>query len=191
MEENVHSDERLAEEAKGAASGDHRAFEAMVARHQESILANCHHLTGSREDAQDLAQEVFVKIYFNLRSFMGRSKFKTWAQRIKINHCLNFLRKRKGKVFVDADDPEVGRDKEELRVEPSVERTLDNRDRQERIRAVLESMSDTLRIPLILCDLDGLSYQEAADELGIGLSAFKMRLKRARETFRERYESPE
>jgi len=190
MSNQTPTDEKLVEEAKSAPDGDHRAFEALVVRHQEGILANCRYLTGSAEEAKDLAQEVFVKIYFGLSSFLGQAKFGTWARRIKINHCLNFLRKRKGKVYVDLDDP-VTQTEEELRVAPAAPELLDAHSKRERIRAVLDSMNDTLRIPLILCDLDGLSYQEAADELGIGLSALKMRLKRAREQFRNLYGRPD
>ena len=70
------SDEQLVERAQQVSTGDLRAFEALVERHQAGITAKCHHLSGSRADAEDLAQEVFVKAFFNLRSFEGRAKFK-------------------------------------------------------------------------------------------------------------------
>lgn len=182
----LESDEELAEKARGAASGDLRAFEALVHRHEKGVLANCRFLTGSAEDAEDLAQEVFVKIYFRLSSFEGRSSFRTWFQRIKVNHCLNFIRKTSAKSFVDADDPAVA-EAPEMRVEPIVNRDLDAADDRERIRATLDAMSSKLRIPLVMRDMDGLSYAEIATELGIQLSAAKMRIKRAREEFRARF----
>ncbi|MFH1278624.1 MAG: RNA polymerase sigma factor [Candidatus Eisenbacteria bacterium] len=186
MEPEERPDEILVEEAQSALEGDHRAFEALVHRHQAGVLANCRYLSGSAEEAKDLAQEVFVKVYFALPSFERRSMFKTWVQRIKINHCLNHIRKRRGKVFLDADDPKALA-AEEMRVEERATGEVEAGADRARIRQVLDSLTETLRIPLILCDLDGLSYQEAADELGIGLSALKMRLKRAREKFREAY----
>lgn len=186
MEPEQRPDEILVEDARSAPEGDHRAFEALVHRHQASILANCRYLSGSAEEAKDLAQEVFVKLYFALPAFEGRAKFKTWAQRIKINHCLNHIRKRKGKVFVDVDDPAAAAS-EEMRVEEKATAGAEAEGDRDRIRRALDSLTETLRVPLILCDLDGLSYQEAADELDIGLSALKMRLKRGREKFRESY----
>jgi len=78
------------------------------------VLANCRYLSGSAEDAQDLAQDVFVKVYFALRRFRGESTFGTWVQRIKVNHCLNYLRRDRGKNFLDVEDPAVPGDRLDL-----------------------------------------------------------------------------
>ncbi|MDH3215900.1 MAG: RNA polymerase sigma factor [Candidatus Krumholzibacteria bacterium] len=180
-------DEQLVEEAQLSALGDHSAFERLVARYQGRVLANCRFLTRSDEDAEDLAQEVFVKAFFGLKQLKTRSKFASWIQRIKVNHCLNHIRKRKGKLFVELDSP-AAQSSEDLAVKTGGGSDINQRFRQNQVRELLSSMSDTLRIPLVLCDMDGLSYQEAANELGIGISALKMRLKRAREYFRARYE---
>lgn len=176
------SDEDLVRRAQAAPSGDLRAFETLVNRHQRRVLTNCRHLTRS-DDAEDLAQEVFVKAFFALRRFEGRSRFGTWIGRIKVNHCLNHLRKRKDRVFVDVDDPATAA-APELVVEPDVARRVAGEAGRERVREILERLPATLRVPLILRDLDELSYQEIAEELGIGLSAVKMRIKRGREMFR-------
>ncbi len=182
------SDERLVALAKSALAGDMRAFDELVRRHQGKILTNCRYLTGSGGDAEDLAQEVFVKAFFALARFEGRAAFGSWVTRIKINHCLNFNRKTKGKAFLDASDPKV-QGADELTIEPRAPGKLEEDDRRQRVRAILDQMGDTLRIPLVMSDMDGLSYQEIADELGIGLSAVKMRIKRGRETFRQLYDA--
>ncbi len=180
-------DDELVELARSAPSGDMRPFEILVQRHSSKILANCRYLTRAPNDADDLAQEVFVKAFFGLKRFEGRSKFSTWLQRIKINHCLNYNQKKHGKHMVDVEAPgmeiEAG-----LYHEALGEKNLESLDQRRRIEKVLDSMSDTLRIPLLLRDLDGLAYQEIADQLAIGLSAVKMRIKRAREEFRELYD---
>jgi RNA polymerase sigma-70 factor (ECF subfamily) len=181
------TDEELVEVAREASGGDLRAYDLLVRRWQERILANCRFLTRSPEDSEDLAQEVFVKAFFHLRRFEGRSSFGTWIRRIKVNHCLNFIRARKGRTFLDADDEAIS-SHEALRVDADGLRRAENLDRREAIRTVLDTLPDTLRIPLLLRDLDGMAYQEIADELGIGLSATKMRIKRAREQFREQYD---
>ena len=179
-------DEDLVDQAKSALDGDMRAFEMLIARHQGHVLSNCRSLSGSEADGEDLAQEVFVKAYFGIARFEGRSRFRTWIQRIKVNHCLNFLRRKKGKTFLDVDDP-VTQSENALQVEVSAEKQTRSMSEREGVREVLESLPDTLRIPLTMCDMDGFSYQEIADELGIGLSATKMRIKRGREEFRRRY----
>ena len=139
-------------------------------------------------NAEELAQDVFMKAYFALKRFQRRSKFRTWLQRIKVNHCLNHLKKSGGLQAVELDEGDAG-NHENLRTEPRAWLQIDGEAERERIAAVLDEMSDTLRIPLILRDMDDMSYQEIADALGTGLSAVKMRIKRAREVFRELYEA--
>ena len=180
------SDDQLVQAAKDAPQGDMRAFEQLVERYQRAVHTNCRYLGGSETDADDLAQEVFIKAFFGLRRFEGRAQFKTWLQRIKVNHCLNHLRKREGKTFVPVDDPAV-QNVQELQVSPEAPQALHSESQRQAIDLVLDSMADTLRLPLLMRDLDGLSYQEIADTLGIGLSAVKMRIKRARQEFRLRY----
>lgn len=182
-----HSDQELVAMAKDTYGDDMRPFEALVRRHQRKILVNCRYLTRAPNDAEDLAQEVFVKAYFGLQRFEDRSKFSTWLQRIKINHCLNFNEKRRGKQMVDVERPgmevEAG-----LYEPPKGPSQIESLDERRRISRVLDDLSENLRVPLLLRDLDGLAYQEIADRLDLGLSAVKMRIKRAREEFRQRYE---
>ncbi len=182
---NDLTDSELVERLQRAQSGDLRAFDVLVERYQGRIMANCTYLSGSSTDAEDLAQEVFVKAYFGVRSFEGRSQFYTWLQRIKVNHCLNFVKRSRRRTFVDVD---AVPGQEELAVEARAEANLDRAEDRATIDEVLGQMTETLRVPLVLCDMDGYSYQEIADELDVGLSAVKMRIKRAREEFRRRYE---
>ncbi len=181
------TDQELVERTQAAMAGDTRAFDELVTRHQEKVLANCRYLSGSVDDAQDLAQGVFVKAYFGLKTFEGRASFGTWVKRIKVNHCLNHLRSRKNRFAVDIDAPEAEMNPE-LWEPPRAHRDMVNLDRRERIRTVLEAMPETLRVPLVMRDMDGMAYQEIADTLKVGLSAVKMRIKRAREHFRAEFE---
>lgn len=150
------------------------------------MVANCRVITRSAADADDLAQDVFVKAFFGLRRFEGRAQFRTWLKRIKVNHCLNHLRKTRGAIMVDIDDvaPE---DHGALRTPAAAPVEVQAAADREHIVSVLDAMADTLRIPLMLRDGDGQSYEEIANQLGIGLSAVKMRIKRARAEFRERF----
>lgn len=177
------TDTQLVELLQADRAADTRAFDVLVRRHQQFVVANCRFLTRSSNDAEDLAQEVFVKAYFALQRFEGRSQFRGWLQRIKVNHCLNHLRKTRGTVMVDVDDETVA-DDPRLAAPARAHSDLESSEERARIARVLDAMSDTLRIPLILRDADGLSYDEIAAQLGLKLSAVKMRIKRGREEFR-------
>lgn len=182
----MEPDEQLVQRVLAAPEGDTVAFEQLVRRHQSAVLANCRHLTRSPDDAEDLAQEVFVKVFFKLATFEQRARFGTWVQRVKINHCLNFLKSRKRRSFVDVDATSAETEPA-LRVDPDAPLRVETDEERARIRTVLDSLPDSLRVPLVLCDVDGLSYKEIQDELGLGLSAVKMRIARAREEFRRRW----
>jgi RNA polymerase sigma-70 factor (ECF subfamily) len=121
-----------------------------------------------------------------MSGFEGRSSFRHWLQVIKVHHCLNHLKKiRKNQVSLDDDEAKVANSPELSTQDKTLERMSD----RQRINRILESMPETLRLPLVLRDMDELSYEEIAASLNIGLSAVKMRIKRAREWFRERYDS--
>ncbi len=180
MKERQVSDEELLEQIQAAEEGDLRPFEKLVRRYQGKVTTNCRYLSGSPDDAEDLAQEVFMKVYFGLAGFEGRSSFNTWVRRIKSNHCINFVKKKRLST-VDLDTPGVDGASS---VSPEAERELERQEAKEKVGTVLLMMTETLRIPLVLRDMDGLAYDEIAEELGIGLSAAKMRIKRGREEFR-------
>ncbi|MCB9549576.1 MAG: RNA polymerase sigma factor [Myxococcales bacterium] len=174
------TDVELVEQAQSALPGDTRAFSELMRRHLGRVRANCRAITRAPGDVEDLAQDVFVKAYFALGRFEHRAQFGTWVNRIKVNHCLNFLQKQRGKRFVDIDDtPIAGRE--------ATDRPLEQQQMRTHIEQTLDALPDSLRIPLIMCDMDNLPYQDIADALGIGLSAVKMRIKRGRERFRELY----
>ena len=183
------SDEELVDLARAGNAYDTRPFEILVRRHQSFVAANCRAIVRSPNDVDDLAQEVFVKAFFGLRRFERRAPFRAWLHRIKVNHCLNHLRRTRGPVMLEIDDPVVERHAA-VAVPPAAVTTLQAADDRERMLEVLDAMSDALRLPLMLRDADGLSYDEIAAQLGISLSAVKMRIKRGREEFRRRFDAP-
>ncbi|MBZ0269714.1 RNA polymerase sigma factor [bacterium] len=184
------SEEELVEIAQSSVPGDTRAFTALVERTKDRVLANCRFLSGSKSDAEDLAQEVFVKVYAALPRFESRSRVYTWIQRIKINHCLTHLRNRRNRTFLDVTDP-VLESADEMQIGRTADEVAGAISQRDRVRITLDSLPDTLRIPLVMCDVDGFAYQEIAESLDLGLSATKMRIKRGRELFRERYDAAE
>lgn len=181
------TDESLVIQAREAPEGDLRAFEELVLRYQGRVVANCRYITRDPNIAEDLAQEVMVKVFFGLRGFEGRSSFGHWLKRVKAHHCINHIKKTSGRTYISVDESE-GDEPEQLKIHVTAERFAEEIHQRSIIGLVLDSLPTSLRIPLVLCDMDGLSYEEVAQSLGIGLSATKMRIKRAREGFRERYE---
>ena len=180
VKEDQIPDEELLARIRDAGEGDLRPFEELVRRYQAKVATNCRYLSGSPDDAEDLAQEVFMKVYFGLAGFEGRSSFNTWVTRIKSNHCINFVKKKRLET-VDLGAPGV---EKASGVPPKADREMERGATKALVGGVLLQISETLRIPLVLRDMDGMSYDEIADELGIGLSAVKMRIKRGREEFR-------
>jgi RNA polymerase sigma-70 factor, ECF subfamily len=175
-------DADLVARARHAPAGDTRAFDELIARHRSRVVANCRYLTSGNE-AEDLAQEVLVKAYFALRKYESRARFSTWLYRIKVNHCLNHRRagrRHDGNVALDDAAP----DSAALTVPPEADLALDRAADVTRVRAAVASLSETLRQPLVMRELDEMSYEEIAAALGLSLSAVKMRILRARQELR-------
>ena len=131
-------DEELLQRAMQASEGDLRAFEELVERHQKRIAADCRYMTRDANSAEDLAQEIFVKAYFGLRTFEGRSSFRHWLQRIKVHHCLNHLKKQESMKQVTLEE-EISADSVKLRVSPTADRNLEAMDDRRQIAAILAS----------------------------------------------------
>lgn len=180
------TDEMLVARIRASPRDDVQHFETLLRRHRARVVANCRYLTGEPAQAEDLAQEVFVKAYFSLAGFRGGSSFKTWLQRIKVNHCLDYLKARRARpAFVDATAEDLA-SAPVMAVEPAAERDLLEREQRQRLAAAIDALPDSLRIPLTLRDMDGFTYDEIARRLDLGLSAVKMRILRARRAVRER-----
>src|SRR5665647_1629865 len=90
-----------------ARKGDMSAYDELVCRYQQRIYATVYHMTANHEDANDLAQEAFIKAFQALRSFKGGSSFYTWVYRIAVNKTINFLKTRKNKFHMSLNDLDI------------------------------------------------------------------------------------
>jgi RNA polymerase sigma-70 factor (ECF subfamily) len=186
-DQNV-SDEELARLCQERLPGDSRPFHALVTRYRDRVMNTAYRFLGDFHDAEDLAQEVFLKVYRGLPDFRATSSFSTWLYRITVNTCRNELRRRSRRPsFLEPDLEGLGIP---LPATLSVEQVVIVHEQRDAIQNTLNRLSETDREALILRDVQGLSYQEIAAMLGISLSAAKMRMRRARLAFRELY-SPE
>ncbi|HEU5393284.1 MAG TPA: sigma-70 family RNA polymerase sigma factor [Candidatus Methylomirabilis sp.] len=173
-----------------ARAGEAAAFEALVKRHQAAAFALAYQMVRHREDAQDIAQEAFVRVFRGLRDFQGQAAFKTWLHRIVVNLALDALRRRSRQPAAAYDDTREPGDeaREEVGAHPDEDpdRALQAREVGEAIRMALEEVPAPQRAALLLREVEGLSYQEIAEVLGCAVGTVMSRLHYARRRLRER-----
>lgn len=144
-----------------AKAGDDRAFSELVRRYRPRIFALALHLTGRETDADDIAQEAFLKAYKALDSFQGRSEFFTWVYRIAVNRSINVCRARARRRETTMDDPRVDR-AVAVDAEGDPERAAVLRETYRRLVAALDKLPAAMRTSVVLVALQGLSQAEAA-----------------------------
>jgi len=173
---------------KQSQKGDQKAFERLVVIYQDRIYALSCQLTGNQADAQDLAQNVFVKAYQALRGFRNEADFGTWLHRIAVNLSINEKRKRKPDVYLDS--PVLTEEGEVTRLlasnEESPEEAYESMEFSAMVRSALGQLSQEHRTVLVLRDIQGFSYEEIADMLGCSLGTIKSRINRGRQTMKEK-----
>jgi len=172
-----------------ARAGDATAFEELVARYEDRIFRLTNNITGNREDAEDAMQDAFLKAYAHLDSFHGESRFYTWLVRIAANEALMRLRKRRPNHFsldqpIEGESDLMPRELEEWG--PNPEQLYAKSEIDGIVATFVNQLEDEYKIVLVLRDVEELSTQEAADSLGISISAVKSRLLRARLKLREK-----
>lgn len=187
------SDERLVERAK---KGDADAFEVLVSRYERKVYNLAYRLTGHHEDASDLAQDAFVRVYTRLADFRGDSSFATWLYRIVTNACKDELRRRRRQTVTSLDQPMENDDGEMTRqVEDAhtdtPEQAVERQEVQRAVQLAINSLDEHFRMVLVMRDIQELSYNEIADVLGENLGTVKSRLNRARNALKEALEKLE
>lgn len=175
--------------------GEQRAFEELVARYEKRVYNLAYRMSGNADDASDLAQEAFVRVFTALPSFKGQSSFATWLYRIATNVCLDELRRRGRQPVLSLDQPVAMEEGPVARqtVDPAAG-PLDELERTELRAAVQDGISALQpehRAVIILRDLQGLPYEEIAGVLACSLGTVKSRLNRARLALRERLSAME
>lgn len=176
-------------------AGEHEAFDQLVEKYSGRAYQIAYGILGNRQDAEEVAQDVFVRIHRALPRFRGDSEFTTWMYRIAMNLARNKYRWNKSRgsqrnVSIDApldgtDDPDAKRlDVVEGRLAPDEKASLD--ELEQRALAELDNLPELYRQALMLRNVDELSYEDIADLLGCKLGTIKSRIARAREELRKR-----
>lgn len=176
--------------------GDAAAFDALIAERSGEVYGLLYRLTENSEDARDLTQETFLRAFQSIGQFRGDSDLRTWIYRIAINQARNrwrWWRRRRRDVTISLDSenahgkqPLVESLRSELDKSPEQETLAHERERA--LRKALRSLSLSYRETVILRDIEGFTYEEIAETLGISVGTVKSRLARGRHELRQRLE---
>lgn len=171
-----------------AKAGDQNAFRTLVETHQAMVYNLAYRMVNNPEDAADLTQEVFLSVWRNLRSFQGKSALSTWLYRLTANAAIDFLRRERRHPTVPLTGESPDREERELDIpdeSASPQRALERKELQEAIEQGLATLSPDHRQILLLREMEGLSYQEIAQTLGLEEGTVKSRIARARLALRD------
>jgi RNA polymerase sigma-70 factor (family 1) len=164
------------------AQGDEGSFEQLVHKYQQAVFNTVYRYIGNQDDVQDLAQEIFIKVWRNAGTFKGKSKFSTWLYRIVVNHCINYRRKNRHKQVSLDEMTEQESVPEALRVEPDWEQ----KQKVERIRKAVDELPERQRMALVLAQFEDRSYKEIAEIMKISVSSVESLIFRARTALRSK-----
>src|SRR5688572_13217136 len=165
--------------------GDAPAYEDLVRKYQERIYATVYHMTANHEDANDLAQETFIKAYTALKSFKGDSSFYTWVYRIAVNKTINFLKQRKNRLHMSLNDLDFNAENDPDLVALVSDRTprreVNLMELQGKLNEAMQKLSDSHRLVVTLHDVQGLSHEEIGHIMDCNIGTVRSRLFYARQ----------
>jgi RNA polymerase sigma-70 factor, ECF subfamily len=167
--------------------GDTQAFEELVLRHKQRVLAVAQRITNNREDAEDVVQESFHKAFLHLNTFQERSRFCTWLTRIAMNEAFMLLRRRRGVVEVLPENLDDGvNSSSEAFVDqgPNPEESCSQRERRQLLIEAINRLGPTIRTAILLRDIEERSVKETARILGTSITAVKARVFQGRRKLR-------
>ena len=168
-----------------ARQGDLEAYDELVQRYQERIYATVYHMTSNHEDANDLAQESFIKAFQALKSFKGGSSFYTWLYRIAVNKTINFLKQRKNRIHLSLNDLDFNAEHDPDLVafisDKTPRRDAGLNELQEKLNTALMKLSEPHRLVVVLHDVQGLSHEEIAKVMECNIGTVRSRLFYARQ----------
>jgi RNA polymerase sigma factor (sigma-70 family) len=168
-----------------ARRGDLPAYDELVKSYQERIYATIYHMTSNHDDANDLAQDSFIKAFQALKSFKGGSSFYTWLYRIAVNKTINFLKQRKNRVHMSLNDldfnTENNPDLIALISDKTPRREAGLSELQEKLNAALLRLSEPHRLVMVLHDVQGQSHEEIAKIMDCNIGTVRSRLFYARQ----------
>jgi len=164
---------------------DTSAYDELIRRYQERIYATVYHMTSNHEDANDLAQDTFIKAYRALKTFKGDSSFYTWVYRIAVNKTINFLKLRKNRVQMSLNDMDFNAEHDPdlvaLVSHNTPRRDLGLAELQEKLNAAMQKLSEHHRMTVVLHDIQGMSHEQVGTVMDCNVGTVRSRLFYARQ----------
>src|SRR5208283_1607547 len=165
--------------------GDLEAYDELVRRYQERIYGTIYHMTANHEDANDLAQESFIKAFHALKSFKGGSSFYTWLYRIAVNKTINHLKQRKNRIHMSLNDLDFNTEHDPdlvaLVSEKTPHREVNLAELQEKLNEAMLKLSEPHRLVVVLHDVQGMAHDEIAKVMDCNIGTVRSRLFYARQ----------
>ena len=162
---------------------DTAAFKKLVDQYQSMVLNTCYGFVHNSDDAQDITQEVFIKIYDSIHKFRGDSKLSTWIYRIAVNKSLNYIRANKKRQLISNIESVNHISSDQLVVSPESDledESIESSERTQILFAAVNSLSKNQRIAFTLNKLDSISYNEVGEIMNISLPAVESLIHRAK-----------
>ena len=178
----------VADVVERAQQGDRTAFAELVRMYQRRVYATAYQIMGNHSDADDVTQDAFVRAYRAIASFGGRAEFFTWLYRITVNTALNHLRKRKRAATLWEDTEDIPDSDRDGGYERTPRMWAELNETMRRTFDALSQLSATLRITLVLATVQGMSYRDIAEALGIPEGTVAWRVNEARKQLKARLE---
>lgn len=174
-----------------AKRGDISAFEDLISGYEKKVYNTAYRFFNNAEDAMDVSQEIFIKVFTSLRRFREDSSFSTWLYRIAVNTCIDFLRKKREDVLPIKEEI-VMDDKTKLGFQTELpEEFVEKQEAKQAIMKAISTLPEEQRICIILRDVQGFSYTEISDILSCSLGTVKSRLFRGRRALKENLKDSE
>lgn len=180
----LDDDRELAERHR---RGDARAFEELYRRYAAAVINLAWRLSGSRVEAEDLGQEIFLRVFRHLARFRGEAALRTWIFRVAINHCRSRLGRRRAPTEPLGEGDEGGR--QAIDPGPSPERQALASDEERQLERALAGLPPVFREAVVLRDVEGLAYEEIATALEVPVGTVRSRIARGREQLRRAIEA--
>ena len=182
MKNSKHKHDPDAELIQQVAHGDENAFEKLVKTYQHAVFNTIYRYIGDYDDLEDVAQEVFVKVWRYAKNFKRKSKFSTWLYRITVNQCLNYRSKRKQRHVSLDEIMEKQKNPKPLIVEID----FGEREKAEVVRKAITELPERQRIALVLSKFEDKTYKEIVQIMGVSLSSVESLIFRARENLKKK-----
>lgn len=171
-------------------TGNAQAFQDLVEQYKDLVVNTCYGFLRNRDDADDMAQDVFVEVYKAVHTFREEAKLSTWLYRIAVNKCLNRIKQNKRRRWIRSLQTVFGSDEEAQEiVDESIANPQADLEQQERARVLqeaIESLAENQRIAFTLSKFDDLSYQKIAEVMDTTIPAVESLLNRAKKNLQQR-----